>query len=89
MSTYESMSMLGSSELSLLLLFSLVALILKGFGLWHSARNNQNWWFVLILVLNTIGILPLVYMLFFRADREKIDFFGKKRTKQKKRKSRK
>ena len=35
----------------------------KGLGLWASARNKQPWWFVAMLVLNTIGILPIIYLL--------------------------
>ena len=83
MANYETMVMSDVSAMSAIILISLVALIIQGFGLWHSARNNQNWWFVAILVINTIGLLPLIYMLFFRLDREKIDFFGKKRSKKK------
>ena len=40
-------------------------LIWKGIGLWHAARNSQKWWFVAILILNTIGLLPIVYLVFF------------------------
>jgi hypothetical protein len=53
-------------------LFSLFALallweiVLKGFALWYAARGNQKWWFVAILVLNTFGILPIVYLIWFR-----------------------
>lgn len=37
-------------------------LIWKGFGLWKAGRNNQPVWFVLILILNTAGILPIIYL---------------------------
>lgn len=40
-------------------------LILKGFALWRSAKNNQPWWFVALLVINSLGILPLVYLIVF------------------------
>lgn len=42
----------------------------KGIGLWHSAKNKQLAWFVCILIFNTLGILPIVYLLFFRRDRQ-------------------
>ena len=35
----------------------------KGIGLWRAARNNHTAWFVLILVFNTVGILPIIYIL--------------------------
>jgi len=41
-------------------------LIFKGFGLWHSAQNRQKNWFIAILVLNTMGILPIIYLKFFQ-----------------------
>ncbi len=38
-------------------------LIWKGFALWYSARNKHTVWFILILILNTLGILPIIYLL--------------------------
>ncbi len=48
--------------LGLLLVWELV---IKGFALWSAARNSHRWWFVAILILNTVGILPLVYLIWF------------------------
>ncbi len=38
-------------------------LVWKGLGLWRAGRNNQPGWFILILILNTAGILPIIYLL--------------------------
>ena len=38
----------------------------KGIALWKSGRNNQLAWFVCILVHNTAGILPIVYLIWFQ-----------------------
>ena len=46
----------------LLLLLVIWSLVLKGLGLWHSAKRGQPWWFVVILVVNTAGILELIYL---------------------------
>ena len=43
---------------------------IKGLALWHAARNGQKLWFVVLLVLNTLGILELVYLLGFRKDKQ-------------------
>ncbi|HEY0010991.1 MAG TPA: DUF5652 family protein [Candidatus Paceibacterota bacterium] len=54
-------------------LFALAAvwtLTLKGFALWYSARNYQRYWFIAMLVINTFGILELVYLLGFRKDKD-------------------
>ena len=40
--------------------------IWKGIALWKCGRNNQLVWFICILLLNTVGILPIVYLLFFQ-----------------------
>lgn len=34
----------------------------KGLALWHSAQRGQYWWFVILLVVNTLGILELIYL---------------------------
>jgi len=49
-----------------ILLIVLVDVILKGMALWKAGRNNQSYWFVALLVFNTAGILPLIYILFFQ-----------------------
>lgn len=40
-------------------------IILKGMALYRSARNGQKYWFVALLIINTIGILPLIYLIWF------------------------
>ncbi|MFM6967590.1 MAG: DUF5652 family protein [Microbacteriaceae bacterium] len=42
----------------------IVALIaLKGAALWRAGRNNQRGWFIALLVINTAGLLEIVYLL--------------------------
>lgn len=48
-----------------LVLVSLWILIWKGFALWKSARNNSKIWFVVILIINTLGILEILYIFVF------------------------
>ncbi len=50
---------------ALLIVFTIV---LKGFSLWYAARAGQKIWFIALLVVNTLGILEVVYLLFFRPD---------------------
>ncbi len=40
------------------------SLFWKGMALWHSARREQPWWFVIILLVNTAGILEIAYLFF-------------------------
>lgn len=45
--------------------FSLVVveIILKGFSLWRSARRGEKGWFIVLLIVNSLGILPVIYLL--------------------------
>lgn len=56
---------LGAGFTALLILALLWTVILKGFALWHAARSGQKAWFIAILIVNTLGILEVVYLLFF------------------------
>jgi len=59
---------IGINELIILLIIPLGVwtMVWKGIALWHAARNNQLGWFVALLVINTLGILEIVYLLAFR-----------------------
>lgn len=66
-------SAFGISPFVFILIFAVIslwAIAIKGFALWHAARNEQKPWFVAMLIVNTFGILELVYLLFFRADKQ-------------------
>jgi methionyl-tRNA synthetase len=41
----------------------------KGLALWHSARNKQKYWFVALLIINTIGILEIIFLALFKRER--------------------
>jgi len=40
-------------------------LVWKGIALWKSAKNNSAPWFVVLLLVNTVGILEILYIFFF------------------------
>jgi len=48
------------------------SLLWKGLALWRSANLKQRNWFVAILVLNTVGILEIVYLFFFATKKLKL-----------------
>lgn len=41
----------------------IIDLLLKGFALWRSAKNSQTYWFIALLIVNSLGILPLIYLI--------------------------
>lgn len=38
------------------------SILWKGLALWHAGRRGQAWWFAAILVINTVGILEIIYL---------------------------
>jgi hypothetical protein len=40
--------------------------IWKGAAMWRAGRLDQPVWFVALLVINTVGILPIAYLLLSR-----------------------
>lgn len=38
------------------------SLFWKGLALWHAGRRGQPWWFVIMLIVNTVGILEIIYL---------------------------
>lgn len=39
--------------------------IWKGIGMWKAARNGSKVWFIVLLVINTLGILDILYIYVF------------------------
>ncbi|MEK7181224.1 MAG: DUF5652 family protein [Patescibacteria group bacterium] len=37
----------------------------KGVALWKASHRQEKWWFIVLLVINTIGILEILYIFVF------------------------
>ncbi|MFA6005695.1 MAG: DUF5652 family protein [Patescibacteria group bacterium] len=48
------------------ILIALWDLIWKGMALWKAAQNKQRNWFILLLLVNSLGIVPILYIRFFQ-----------------------
>lgn len=35
----------------------------RGLGMWRAARRKEMWWFVALLFINSMGLLPIAYLL--------------------------
>jgi len=44
-------------------LLALADLALRGVSLYKSARKDQRLWFVALLIINSMGVFPLIYLL--------------------------
>lgn len=55
-----------SPDMKILLILLIVwSLIWKGIALWKAARNSHTAWFVIMLIVNTVGILEIIYIFGF------------------------
>lgn len=45
--------------------FIVWVLVWKGFALWRAAHNKSKWWFGVMLIINTAGLLEIVYLFIF------------------------
>jgi hypothetical protein len=37
----------------------------KGYALWLAARDRSVWWFIVLLIVNTVAILDIIYIFGF------------------------
>jgi uncharacterized membrane protein len=47
------------------------SLIWKGLALWRAAKNDSKPWYVVLLVVNTLGILEILYLYVFGVTKPK------------------
>ena len=63
----ESLNLLANwIDVNPLLIAAMIVwtLFWKGLALWKSAGLRQKYWFVAILLVNTLGILEIIYLFF-------------------------
>lgn len=52
-------------------LLALLDLGLKGWAMWRAARMEKKSWFIALLVINSFGILPVIFLLMTRQEYER------------------
>ncbi|OGM26634.1 hypothetical protein A3D00_01130 [Candidatus Woesebacteria bacterium RIFCSPHIGHO2_02_FULL_38_9] len=55
---------IGQISTPVIIILSVWEIVLKGITLWKSARKGQKYWFVFLLIVNSAGILPIIYLLY-------------------------
>lgn len=53
----------------LILLITVWTVFWKGLALWNAAHNFQRNWFIALIIVNTVGILEIVYLFRFAKKR--------------------
>jgi hypothetical protein len=51
--------------LIILLMIIIWTIIWKGLALWKAARSGSRAWFIILLIINTLGILEILYIFIF------------------------
>lgn len=41
------------------------SIVWKGFSLWRAAQNKSKTWFIILLLINTFGLLDILYIFVF------------------------
>lgn len=59
------MGFLGIFLVPLMLAFVVWTIYWKYRALWYAAKHDHKWWFVALLIINTLGILEILYLYYF------------------------
>lgn len=49
-------------------LFVIWDIIWRGVALWRAAHKDQRAWYIILLVVNSVGVLPIIYLLTSKGD---------------------
>ncbi len=52
---------LNSTLITVIIAISVWSIPWKGLALWRAARLERKWWFITLLIINTAGILDIIY----------------------------
>ncbi len=76
--TITNLSALANIHPLWIALAVLWTIVWKGFALWRAATLQQRYWFLVLLLINTLGVLEIIY-LFFIARNYKVEIIDKSR----------
>lgn len=83
LSMFESLSILSQNQdflfstyniggmAGVLIGLALFDFAVKGWAMWRAARMNKRAWFVALLLINSLGILPILFLLMTNAEYRK------------------
>tara|TARA_Y100000034_G_scaffold134626_1_gene203611 strand:+ start:1168 stop:1569 length:402 start_codon:yes stop_codon:yes gene_type:complete len=61
----SSLGVSTTTAIGILAVIGIWSLVWKGLALWKSARKTHKIWFIVLLIVNTIGILEILYIFIF------------------------
>jgi methionyl-tRNA synthetase len=63
---------LSTKEMLVLLAIFFWTIPWKAWGLWLAVKRNEIWWFLAMLLINTIGVLEIIYIFFIAKQSDKV-----------------
>jgi len=69
------MTEITTNHIIFIALTALWTLPWKGVALWKSAKNENKHWFIILLLINTLGILDILYIFIFGKKRKEEGLF--------------
>ncbi len=58
----NDLAALISAFMGLFIVLLIWSAVWKAVALWYAARNGDKVWYILLLILNTVGILEIIYI---------------------------
>jgi hypothetical protein len=55
---------IGNISIPIMIFVFVWSFIWTGLALWHSAKRQDKWWFLIFLLVHTLGILEIIYLVF-------------------------
>lgn len=68
----QELQVMFDNYMPIIILLIIWDAIWKLIALWKAARNNQIGWFICIAIINTLGILPIIYILIHKNKKQKL-----------------
>lgn len=65
MNQYYAINTFFASNPLVMYLLLAWSLLWKGLALWKSAQRKEKIWFIVLLVINTVGLLEILYLFVF------------------------
>jgi hypothetical protein len=62
----------GAGMTAFIIILVIWSAIWKAIALWKAARNNHAAWYIIMLLLNTAGILEILYIFIFGKGEKKV-----------------
>ncbi|MEN9647379.1 MAG: hypothetical protein RLY57_183 [Candidatus Parcubacteria bacterium] len=73
----QSIQALIEQHPAFFLMLTFWSIVWKGLALWKAAQRHERNWFMVILIVNTFGILDLIYYYFVGRNADSSDQRGK------------